>query len=348
MTILEEVIRTERDYIRDLATVNHELHKPLLEVETKDKKSIMNPAHLKLCFSDMLEMGKVHPAFLERLETKQATWAADQTLGDVFIQLSQRFDCYSNYVSNYPSAVAIFRKNLSDNPAFWGFVQQFEDTNPRRLKLFEILTIPLARIESLQTLVSSLAFYTPKKHSDLAILQEAEIVFKKLVKLIEKSRAQYKDLKELKQIETHVRNCPILTDKNRAILAKADVLRVKSVVDKAGAVHTFPEDKKFPHFQKFKLFLFDDALLMTRTTFEIEPFEATRREVDNFINSYALVSLRIKNTGKENQFVLYTPQSVYLFEFASSKEMNDWVDCINTAIQNAPKLFVPNVYVSKG
>ena len=346
MAIVEEIIRTERDYIRNLATIDFEMYQPLLLLQNFEGKAIMNPAHLRLCFSDMLEMGKVHPVFLERLENKQTTWTADQTIGDVFLQLSQRFDCYSNYISNYPSAVAIFRKNLCDNPAFWGFVQQFEDKNARKLKLFELLSVPMNRIKTLKTLCSSLVFYTPKKHSDLVILQEAESEFKKLVQLIEDSRTQYRDLAELKKIETQVKNCPILTDRSRAIIAKANVFRVKSTVDKSGAIHTFPEDNKFPHYQKFRLFLFDDALLITKITFEIEPFENLRREVDNFVNTYALSSLRVKNTERQRQFVLYSPKSVYLFEFSTHIEMTDWVEAINKAIQNAPKLFVPNVYVS--
>merc|ERR1712176_66517 len=274
---------------------------------------------------------------------KQSIWSSDQTIGDTFLQLAQRFDCYSNYINNYPSTITIYRKNICENPAFWAFVEHFDRKNSNRTKFFELMSRPMYRIESLRTLVSSLIFYTPDKHSDHKILQQCATEFGNLSEFIQESRTQYNHLTELKQLESRVVDCPILTDKKRGIIAKADVYRVKGIIDESGAPHTFPQDKRFPHFQKYKLHLFDDAIMLSRVTYEIQPYEAQRREIENFVNTYALSAIRVKNAQKQQQFLLYTPGSVYLFEFETLEGMAEWVGHINRAIQNAPKLLVPNV-----
>ena len=346
MTILEEIVRTERTFLRQMDTIDRELYTPLYSAASENQKPILNPANLRICFSDLLEVRKVHQVFLERLEHKQLIWSADQTIGDTFLQLAQRFDCYSNYINNYPSTIAIYRKNINDNPAFWAFVEHFDRKNSNRTKFFELLSRPMYRIESLKTLVSSLIFYTPTKHSDHTMLKQCESEFENLSGFIEQSRTQYCHLTELKQLEHQVVECPILTDKKRGIIANADVYRVKGIIDGSGAAHTFPQDRKFPHFQKYKLHLFDDAIMLSRIKYEIQPYDAQTREIENYVNSYALSAIRVKNGQKQSQFLLYSPKSTYLFEFETLEDMAEWVDHINGAIQNAPKLLVPNVYIS--
>ena len=327
-------------------TVEEELYTPLYIAGRENQKPILNPANIRICFADLLEVRKVHQVFLERLEHKQAIWSADQIIGDTFLKLAQRFDCYSNYINNYPSTITIYRKNINENPAFWAFVEHFNRQNSNRTKFFELLSRPMNRIESLKTLVSSLIFYTPDKHTDHTILQQCETEYTKLSEFIEKSRTQYNHLTELKVLESKVIDCPILTDKKRGIIAQAEVYRVKGIIDESGAPHTFPQDKKFPHFQKYKLHLFDDAIMLSRVSYEIQPYDSQKREIENFVNTYALSAIRVKNAKKQQQFLLYTPKSVYLFEFETLEGMAEWVDHINDAIKNAPKLLVPNVYIS--
>ena len=345
-TILEEIVRTERTFLRQMNTIEQEIYTPLYTAARENQNPILNPANLRICFSDLLEVRKVHQVFLDRLEHKQSIWSCDQTVGDTFLQLAQRFDCYSNYINNYPSTITIYRKNVSENPAFWAFVEHFDRQNSNRTKFFELLSRPMYRIKSLRTLINSLIFYTPNKHSDHTILQQCEREFSNLAGFIEQSKTQYRHLTELKQLESHVVDCPILTDKKRGIIAKADVYRVKGIIDESGAAHTFPQDKKFPHYQKYKLHLFDDAIMLSRITYEIQPYDPHTQEVENFVNTYALSAIRVKNAQKQKQFLLYTPKSVYLFEFETIEGMTEWVDHINSAIQNAPKLLVPNVYIS--
>lgn len=327
-------------------TVEEELYTPLYIAGRENQKPILNPANIRICFADLLEVRKVHQVFLERLEHKQAIWSADQIIGDTFLKLAQRFDCYSNYINNYPSTITIYRKNINENPAFWAFVEHFNRQNSNRTKFFELLSRPMNRIESLKTLVSSLIFYTPDKHTDHTILQQCETEYTKLSEFIEKSRTQYNHLTELKVLESKVIDCPILTDKKRGIIAQAEVYRVKGIIDESGTAHTFPQDKKFPHFQKYKLHLFDDAIMLSRVSYEIQPYDSQKREIENFVNTYALSAIRVKNAKKQQQFLLYTPKSVYLFEFETLEGMAEWVDHINDAIKNAPKLLVPNVYIS--
>ena len=288
---------------------------------------------------------QVHKVFLERLTKKQSTWTPDQTLGDTFLLLSERFDTYSNYLDNYPATIAIYRKNLNQNPAFWAFKEHFDGQNSNRTKFFELLVQPLKRIGTLHTLISSLLFYTSPKHSDHALLKQSSAEFSRLRDVISQTQDQYSHLTSLKQLEQEITGCPLLTDTTRGILTQLQVYRVKSVVDDSGKPHTFPPDKEFPYYQKYKLFLLDDSLMVTRVLFEVEPFGEGVRERVSFVSAAALTAVRVRNADHENRFVLYTPQAVYLFECASAEDMRQWAEVVNVAIINAPKLVVPNIYM---
>ena len=346
LLLLQELVRTERQFYRSLVSIETQLYQPLHEASSNDKP-VLNPAHIRTCFSDLLEIRKVHAVFLERAEKKLSGWTEQQCIGDILLTLARRFDCYSNYVNNYPSVIAIFKKNMNDNPAFWGFVERFTRRHNNKAELFDLISQPMCRIETLKTIVSSLIFFTPNQHPDLQLLKQCDQEYSALCGTIAKSRQQYRDLAQLSSIESRVVNCPLLTDQKRDLLTTVQVYRVKSKVDASGTPHVFGQDARFPHYSKYRLFLFEDSVMITRKSYSVLPYQTSPGEVDTFVGAFALAATRVKLAEGARRFVLYTSGSSFLFECETEARMGEWVEAVNRAIQGAPKLLLPNVYVTE-
>ena len=339
--ILEEIIRTERTFIASTHVIDTSFYQPLYNC-TQTNTPILNASQVRICFTDLMAILRVHEVFYQQLTQKQKSWSMDQTYGDVFLNLTQRFDTYSNYLNNYPASIAIYRKNINSNPAFWAFLDNFSRRTSQNL--FELVLEPLTRISVLGTLLKSALFYTTTKHSDYRHLKRALSEFEKLEMFIAQTNTQYTHLSKLKRMEKSIVNCPMLSDTKRRIISELSVYKVKSAVDEEGISHTFKADEKFPYFKKFKLYLFEDSIMLTKISYDLDPYCENVTENINFSNAFSLSSVRLRNTDDSKQFILYTPTTVYLFECMTDDDMKDWTDTLNNAILNAPKLLIPNIY----
>ena len=278
--------------------------------------------------------------FYAKLQNKLRAWNAGQGVGDVLTDITSRIDCYTNFINNYPAAIATYEKCLNKNPAFWAFVTKL---NKHAKSLPETLLLTFERIERYEVLVKSLFFYTPDTNSDKEVLSEVLERLGELRDYIKVSQTRYEQIRVLQEIERRVINCPALTDSNRNLIKELVVFDVKSEKMRSGEI--IQTEKMFPLLKQYTVFLFNDNIMLTTTQFIVRPFDAVVEEQLHFISGYHLSAVRITTTDHPAQFVLYTPRNIWLLQCEDSVKLRSWINDVNVAIANAPRLIIPNVYV---
>ncbi|KAI9638407.1 uncharacterized protein MKK02DRAFT_42797 [Dioszegia hungarica] len=165
-----ELIKAEREYVRDLATMcqgfveplrNH--HPPILQPESR------LDAFIAEVFSTIQTIYEGHTRLLAQLAERQRNeWPLLTSSTDLFLGvLLELMPAYEAYMKNYPFADSRVRREKGKNPAFKEFLSDrntLELTQRRDVTVF--LSRPVTRLPRTLLLLETLVKYTPADHPD--------------------------------------------------------------------------------------------------------------------------------------------------------------------------------------
>ncbi|KAG8926246.1 RHO1 GDP-GTP exchange protein 2 [Tulasnella sp. 418] len=166
---INEVIYTERDFVKDMEYLRDFWIKPL-------QASDIIPAHRRADFISQVfwnvhDIIAVNIRLRDALNKRQKSYAIVETIGDLFADVVPHFHPFVSYGSHQLYGKYEFEKEKGSNPAFAQFVDDTERLpESRKLELNGYLTKPTTRLARYPLLLDVVIKYTPEDNPDKMML----------------------------------------------------------------------------------------------------------------------------------------------------------------------------------
>ncbi|KAK0548821.1 RHO1 GDP-GTP exchange protein 2 [Tilletia horrida] len=162
---INEVIYTERDFVRDLEYLRDYWMEPLRkrDIIPIDRRE----EFVEQVFWNVLQVHAVNAKLAEMLSKRQKQQDIVQTIGEIFLEVVPSFQPFVKYGSHQLYAKYEFEKEKGANPAFAKFVDETERLpESRKLELNGYLTKPTTRLARYPLLLEQVVKYTADDNAD--------------------------------------------------------------------------------------------------------------------------------------------------------------------------------------
>uniref|UniRef100_A0A8C9YKC1 Phosphatidylinositol-3,4,5-trisphosphate dependent Rac exchange factor 2 n=1 Tax=Sander lucioperca TaxID=283035 RepID=A0A8C9YKC1_SANLU len=204
--VLNELLKTERDYVGTLEFLSVFLHRLNQYAATKIDKNITEET-VKVLFSNIEEILAVHKDFLSMVEELlQPEPHAHHEIGRCFLHFKSRFQIYDEYCGNHEKAQRLLlelNKIRSVRTCLLNCMLLGGRKNTE-VPLEGYLVAPIQRICKYPLLLRELLKRTPKKHNDYALVQESLQVMKAVCSSINEAKRQMEKLEILEEWQSHI------------------------------------------------------------------------------------------------------------------------------------------------
>uniref|UniRef100_A0AAX7T6X1 Phosphatidylinositol-3,4,5-trisphosphate-dependent Rac exchange factor 1 n=1 Tax=Astatotilapia calliptera TaxID=8154 RepID=A0AAX7T6X1_ASTCA len=323
LCVLNEILNTERDYVRTLLFLQSAfLHRIR---QTPDDQQCLSPEHVKILFSNIEDILKLHQGVLSAVEYSLLPEPQPHhALGHVFLQFRDSFSVYGEYCSNHEKALRLLMElnKIPDIRTFLLHCMLLGGKKSTDIPLEGYLLTPIQRICKYPLLLKELLKRTPKKHADYPAVEEALQAMKAVCSNINETKRQMEKLEALEQLQSHIEGWEgtNLTDICTELLLHGNLLKIS-----AGNI------------QERVFFLFDNLLVyckrktksingplyVFRGRINTEVMEVENVEdgtADYHSNNYTVTNgWKIHNTAKNKWFVCMAK---------NAEDKQKWLDAI--------------------
>ncbi|CCM01353.1 uncharacterized protein FIBRA_03403 [Fibroporia radiculosa] len=262
---INEVIYTERDFVRDMEYLRDLWIKPLRESDI-----IPEPRRtdfLQQVFWNIHEIIAVNTRLRDALNKRQKSYAVVEQIGDILLDAVPHFGPFVSYGAHQLYGKYEFEKEKSSNPAFAHFVEEVERRpESRKLELNGYLTKPTTRLARYPLLLEAVLKHTPDDNPDKAALPKAVEIVREFLKSVNHETGKAENRFNLLQLDQQLIFRPEekidlrLKEEGRELIYK-------------GAL------KKQGDSSELQVFLFDHALLMVKAKSKIDQYKVYRRPI---------------------------------------------------------------------
>ncbi|WVN90682.1 uncharacterized protein L203_105924 [Cryptococcus depauperatus CBS 7841] len=227
---INEVIYTERDFVRDLEYLRDQWVKPLRTTEIIDPKR--RDDFVRQVFWNVHDVLAVNHPLAERLTKRQKKEPVVSRIGDLFLERVPLFEPFVAYGAHQLFGKYEFEKEKGNNLVFQKFVDETErKPESRKLELNGYLTKPTTRLGRYPLLLEAVLKYTPDNHQDKKDLPEVIKMIRGFLGKVNIESGKSENIFELAQIEQQLVFRPNetidlrLRDKNRQLVHKGPLKR---------------------------------------------------------------------------------------------------------------------------
>uniref|UniRef100_A0A671YMU5 Phosphatidylinositol-3,4,5-trisphosphate dependent Rac exchange factor 2 n=1 Tax=Sparus aurata TaxID=8175 RepID=A0A671YMU5_SPAAU len=203
--VLNELLKTERDYVGTLEFLSLEKRKESVSFDNLSCACVSFPS--QVLFSNIEEILAVHKDFLSMVEELlQPEPHAHHEIGRCFSHFRSRFQIYDEYCGNHEKAQRLLlelNKIRSVRTCLLNCMLLGGRKNTE-VPLEGYLVAPIQRICKYPLLLRELLKRTPKKHSDYALVQESLQVMKAVCSSINEAKRQMEKLEILEEWQSHI------------------------------------------------------------------------------------------------------------------------------------------------
>lgn len=136
---------------------------------------------------------------LHDLDERLQDWDHQAKMSDIFQQFGPLFTIYSQFMSNYVSALSVFNQSAvqahMNNQA-----RSFDNEQLHGQKIQEYLILPILRVPQYQELLQEMQKQTSQFHVDAPTIAEALEEVRKAVRRLERAQAEKERLNALIQV----------------------------------------------------------------------------------------------------------------------------------------------------
>uniref|UniRef100_A0A673N7X6 Phosphatidylinositol 3,4,5-trisphosphate-dependent Rac exchanger 1 protein-like n=1 Tax=Sinocyclocheilus rhinocerous TaxID=307959 RepID=A0A673N7X6_9TELE len=221
LCVLNEILNTERDYVRNLAFL-----------QSVNLQNISLP-FTQILFSNIEFILEVHYEFLSTLDASlQPEPQAHHSLGHVFLKFRDRFSVYGEYCSNHEKALRLLME-LNKIPHVRTFLLHLMLLGGKKstdVPLEGYLLSPIQRICKYPLLLKELLKRTSKKHSDYPAVEGALQAMKAVCCNINETKRQMEKLEALEILQSHIEGWEgtNLTDICTELLLQGNLLKISA------------------------------------------------------------------------------------------------------------------------
>ncbi|XP_056450702.1 epithelial cell-transforming sequence 2 oncogene-like [Gadus chalcogrammus] len=328
--VVKELYHSEQQYQSRLASVLKVYHEPLTAA-VDSNRPIISQASVHVILSPVEQILHLNRAFLRALGPRLALWGPGQCVGAVLLQLCSKLRLYLNYLHQYPSALRAVDECREKIPAFRAFLKRADRTiATHMLSLPELLLSPLWRLEEYVTLLQALSLTTPQDHPDHAPLAHALVAMTRHREFIRKMKSSSERDRLMEETQREIKGCPDLREGDRQLILTQDAALLQSPgEDLPHSLRTYQQ------VCDLGLFLFNDALVLTKRSVDHAPFSLAQHTTHTFLASVALGCLDAREITHSryvhNAFILEGPSR----SWACSTERAEDSECFLSALRSA-------------
>lgn len=197
--VVEELVNTETDYVRDLKLILSVFYMPL------KSRGILGNAELQSIFSNLSVLLNVN----EQLERALADMRAkkDDKVGHIFLETADYFKMYTQYCANQENCIRTMDLLEKKNKPFAKFLDECaENPATRSLSFNAFLIKPIQRICKYPLLLRELLKYTPEEHPDHAQAKAALEKVQGVVEEVNKKKRDSENLQKILEIQGQISN----------------------------------------------------------------------------------------------------------------------------------------------
>ncbi|KAF9818250.1 hypothetical protein IEO21_02878 [Rhodonia placenta] len=262
---INEVMYTERDFVRDMEYLRDLWMKPLREQEIIPESRRAD--FLTQVFWNINDIIAVNTRLRDALNKRQKSYAVVEQIGDVLLDAVPHFAPFVSYGAHQLYGKYEFEKEKSSNPAFAAFVEEIERRpESRKLELNGYLTKPTTRLARYPLLLEAVLKHTPDDNPDKAALPKAVAMVREFLKAVNHETGKAENRFNLLQLDQQLVFRPgeevdlRLKEEGRELIYK-------------GAL------KKQGDSSELQVFLFDHALLLVKAKSKVELYKVYRRPI---------------------------------------------------------------------
>nr|XP_057908290.1 epithelial cell-transforming sequence 2 oncogene-like isoform X2 [Doryrhamphus excisus] len=332
--VARELHHSERLYISRLEALVKAYQEPLTAA-LNSNRAILSSADVHVVLSPIAQILDLNRRFQADLENRLQHWGAEQCVGDVCLELCTQLRVYTNYLNNYTTALSTIDKCRESKPAFRAFLKRTDRTlTTHMLSLQELLLCPVWRIQEYTTLLQALTVHTHTSHPDHIYLSSARDTLQRYMQFIQKLKRNCEQDGLLEDTQRMIQGCPSLREGSRQLVTTQDAAMVQSPNE------DIPESlRTYEHVADIGLFLFTDALVMTRRQKRHTPFTVAHRSTHTFMASVELTSLAVRKLSHSryvsHAFVLEGPCRSWVCATENGEEMEHFLCMLRSTMQTA-------------
>uniref|UniRef100_A0A671YWR6 Epithelial cell transforming 2 like n=1 Tax=Sparus aurata TaxID=8175 RepID=A0A671YWR6_SPAAU len=329
--VARELHHSEGVYLSRLGAVMKVYHEPLTAA-LNSNRAILSFADIHTVLRPVAQILELNRVFQADLRARLQQWGAEQCVGDVFLKLCSKLRVYTNYLNSYATAVRAIDKCRETKPRFRAFLNRSDRTlATHMLSLQELLLCPVWRMQEYVTLLQALTVHTHPGHPDHTHLSSALGTLLRFRGFIQKVLRRERQMEETQQM---IRGCPSLSEGNRQLILTQDAALLRSPDEQ------IPDSlRTFEQVSDVGLFLFNDALVLTRRNVHHAPFTPAHRSTHTFLASVALCSLAVREITHSryvsHAFVLDGPCRSWVCATESGEEREHFLLVLRSAIDAA-------------
>ncbi|CAL1714128.1 unnamed protein product [Somion occarium] len=269
---INEVIYTERDFVRDMEYLRDLWIKPL-------KDSDIIPAErrtdfLEQVFWNVHDIIAVNTRLRDALNKRQKSYAVVEQIADIFLDVVPHFGPFVSYGAHQLYGKYEFEKEKGSNPAFAQFVEETERRpESRKLELNGYLTKPTTRLARYPLLLEAVLKHTPQDNPDKAVIPKVVVMVREFLKAVNAETGKAENRFNLLQLDQQLvfRPGENFTFKDLRLREEGRELVYKGALKKRGNAQGDHAD--------IQVFLFDHALLMVKQKTKAEQYKVYRRPI---------------------------------------------------------------------
>ncbi|CAO1626941.1 unnamed protein product [Sympodiomycopsis kandeliae] len=269
--LINEVIYTERDFVRDLEYLRDMWIKPL---RTKDIiPEARRDDFVSQVFWNVLEVHAVNSKLAELLTKRQKQQAVVERISDIFLEMVPHFSPFVKYGAHQLYGKYEFEKEKASNPAFAKFVDETERLpESRKLELNGYLTKPTTRLARYPLLLEAVIKQTSDTCPDKQALPKVIKIVKEFLTKVNVETGKSENRFNLAQLDQQL----VFKQGEAVDLRLRDEQRelvFKGPLKKRGGTQSESAE--------LQVFLFDHALLMVKakTVHKNELYKVYRKPI---------------------------------------------------------------------
>ena len=328
-----EMLKTEETYVKTLdvlvnkirvAMSTQSFRQSVAENVTEQDMKLIFPASLTMLLS-------AHVTWVAQLASRVNDWSSNQSVGDLFLQLSPYLKMYIVYVSNVEQSMLKIRDlKKRDKSHFTERVQEvFVNLGDPTNDLASMLVTPVQRIPRYVMMLKDLLKHTSTQHPDYANLLKAVKIMTDTTVLVDRKADDAKNAQKVLEVADSILDAPSsIVQPNR-----------KWVKDGPVGLIVSPTDIR-PRYA----YLFTDVLLLCISA-ELKPGKAVKKDDKviapgghyryqrDLVLLNATVMTIAENSSVENIFVVQSDKIGFALQAQSAADKAAWMKGIVSVIE---------------
>ncbi|CAG8576104.1 12339_t:CDS:10 [Ambispora gerdemannii] len=282
---INEVIYTEKDFVRDLEYLRDIWIDPLLyhnAIPEERREEFVNQV-----FYNIEDIHKVNSKLADALQKRQNSYAIVDQIGDIFLEFVPKFDePFIEYGAHQLLGKYEFEREKNDNQAFAKFVEDTERRpESRKLELNGYLTKPTTRLGRYPLLLEAVLKQTPSEHPDQTNLTKVIRIIREILTSVNIESGKSENRFNLQQLDNQLKTSEYhaglkLTEPGRQLIYKGTMKK------RSGGESS-----------DLQVFLFDHVLLMVKAK-KTEQYKIYRKPIPLELLTTSITENLIENIQK--------------------------------------------------